>query len=38
MIVFLNGSFLHADYQLINAWVESEDTSSISNNIYRSLL
>ena len=43
MTVFLNGSFLLAGYQHINAWiysckgfcleVESKDTCSISNNI-----
>ena len=43
MTVFLDGNFLHADCQHINAWVysckgfclevESEDISSISNNI-----
>ena len=43
MTVFLNGSFLHADYQHKNAWVdsckgfclelESKNISSISSNI-----
>ena len=43
MTVFLDGNFLHAEYQHINAWVSSckgfcleveyENISSISNNI-----